>query len=189
MEKTPACCYLRRPIVRAMRLRPAQISDVRLLRRWDEKPHVKAASGEDGSFDWETELVREVDWGELLIAESEGRPIGFIQIIDPAREESRYWGDIEEGLRAIDIWIGEEGDLGRGLGTRMMRISLARCFADPEVEAVLLDPLAANTRAHRFYERLGFTQLGPRRFGQDDCLVYRLDREAWERQCRKEAGP
>jgi aminoglycoside 6'-N-acetyltransferase len=33
--------------------------------------------------------------------------IGFVQIIDPAREESHYWGDAPGGLRAIDIWIGE----------------------------------------------------------------------------------
>jgi len=32
-------------------------------------------------------------------------------------------------LRAVDIWIGEEGDLGRGHGTIIMRLALARCFA------------------------------------------------------------
>mgnify|MGYP003467119708 CR=1 FL=1 len=36
-----------------------------------------------------------------------------MQIIDPALEESHYWGDIGPDLRAIDIWIGSPGDLGR----------------------------------------------------------------------------
>jgi RimJ/RimL family protein N-acetyltransferase len=54
-------------------------------------------------------------------------------------------------MRAIDIWIGEESDLGRGYGTEMMRLALDRCFADQAVKAVLLDPLTRNTRAHRFY--------------------------------------
>jgi aminoglycoside 6'-N-acetyltransferase len=169
-----------------MRLRPALISDLPVLRSWDEQPHVLAARGKDDPVDWETELARRVDWGELLIAEIDGRPVGILQIIDPAREDSHYWGDIEEDLRAIDIWIGAEADLGRGFGTRMMRLGIERCFADPRVEAVLVDPLAANTRAHRFYERLGFRRIGPRRFGQDDCIVYRLDRSTWERQNRKE---
>jgi aminoglycoside 6'-N-acetyltransferase len=40
--------------------------------------------------------------------------------------------------------------------------------------AVLIDPLASNTRAHRFYGRLGFRFVERRRFGQDDCFVYRL---------------
>jgi aminoglycoside 6'-N-acetyltransferase len=44
---------------------------------------------------------------------------------------------------------------------------------------VLIDPLASNTRAHRFYERLGFEFVERRRFGADDCFVYRLPRAAW----------
>jgi aminoglycoside 6'-N-acetyltransferase len=162
-----------------MRLRPADPTDVALLRYWDAKPHVASASGADGGFDWESELSRSPDWRELLIAESDGRPIGFIQIIDPAREETNYWGEAEADLRAIDIWIGEEADLGRGYGTVMMRLALKRCFADPAVKAILLDPLASNTRAHRFYERFGFKPVGRRRFGGDDCIVYLLERQAW----------
>ena len=61
----------------------------------------------------------------------------------------------------------------------MMKLALARCFADPSVTAVLIDPLTSNTRAHRFYERLGFTFVEHRRFGKDDCSVYRLDRASW----------
>ncbi len=159
-----------------MILRPATLSDLDRLRHWDSQPHVAAAGGSDDAFDWEAELPRRVAWRELLIAEIGGRPIGIIQIIDPAEEETRYWGEIEAGLRAIDIWIGEEADLGRGYGTEMMRLALARCFADDKVTAVLVDPLARNTRTHRFYERLGFRRVERRRFGADDCFVYRLER-------------
>lgn len=114
-----------------------------------------------------------------MIAEVDHRPIGFVQIIDPAREESHYWGDVPAGLRAIDIWIGPQTDLGQGYGTSMMRLALARCFADPSVSAVLIDPLANNLRAHRFYERLGFQCVERRRFGRDDCVVYRLERRRY----------
>jgi len=61
----------------------------------------------------------------------------------------------------------------------MMQLVLARCFADPLVTAVLIDPLANNTRAHRFYERLGFQFVESRRFGDDECFVYRLNRADW----------
>jgi aminoglycoside 6'-N-acetyltransferase len=60
-----------------------------------------------------------------------------------------------------------------------MRLALQRCFATPTVKAVVIDPLAGNTRAHRFYERLGFRSVGRRMFGNDDCIVYRLERQAW----------
>lgn len=112
-----------------------------------------------------------------MIAEVDGRPIGYLEIINPGREESHYWGDMPEGVRAIDIWIGEESELGKGYGTQMMRLALSRCFADQTVSIVLVDPLAGNTRAHRFYERLGFRFVEHRYFGDDECCVYRLDRQ------------
>jgi aminoglycoside 6'-N-acetyltransferase len=159
----------------AVSLRPATPADEPLLRRWDEAPHVVASDPND-DWGWESELARSPEWREQLIAEVDGRPMGFVQIIDPAREESRYWGDIGANLRAIDLWIGDAADLGRGYGTRIMQLALERCFADPAVRAVLIDPLASNTAAHRFYERLGFRFVERRRFGADDCFVYRLDR-------------
>lgn len=158
-----------------MKLRPATPDDVRLLRHWDEQPHVIASDPND-DWNWEAELARSPDWREQLIAEVSGRPIGFIQIIDPAREETHYWSCTKPGRRAIDVWIGDEGDLGRGYGTEMMKLVIKRCFADPTVEAVLVDPLKSNTRAHRFYERLGFEFSVERRFGEDSCFVYRLAR-------------
>jgi aminoglycoside 6'-N-acetyltransferase len=161
-------------------LRPATPDDLALLRHWDEQPHVIASDPND-DWGWEVELHRHPDWREQLIAELDGRPIGFVEIIDPAREESHYWGDTSADLRAIDIWIGEEACLGKGYGTQMMRLALDRCFADPAVSAVLVDPLAGNTRAHRFYERLGFRFVEARRFGEDDCFVYRLQRADYER--------
>ncbi len=162
-----------------MVLRPASLADLELLEHWDSQPHVIAASGDDGGFDWRAELPRDVDWREMLIAEADGRPVGFIQIIDPLREETHYWGPVAPNLRAIDIWIGEENDLGRGFGTRMMQLAIERCFRVPLVAAVLVDPLETNRRARRFYERLGFEAVERRRFGNDDCTVYRLRRSAW----------
>ena len=159
-------------------LRTATLTDVALLRRWDEQPHVIESDPND-DWGWEVELGRSPDWREQLIAEVDGRPVGFIQIIDPAREETRYWGDISSGFRAVDIWIGEAGDLGKGYGTRIMQQVLRRCFDDPSVSEVLIDPLASNVRSHRFYERLGFRFLERRRFGLDDCSVYQLARDEW----------
>lgn len=122
-------------------------------------------------------MKRNPTWREQLIAEIDGKPIGFIQIIDPALEDSHYWGDAAPNLRAIDIWIGEATHLNQGYGTQMMNAAIARCFADPSVTAILIDPLANNTRAHRFYERFGFQFVERRQFGQDDCFVFRLERE------------
>jgi len=166
-------------------LRDALPSDVELLKQWDEQPHVVQSDPND-DWQWETELQRNPDWREQLIAELDGRPIGFVQIIDPAREESHYWGDIPENLRAIDIWLGDEKDLGKGYGTRVMQLAIERCFSDKNVTGILIDPLASNTKAHRFYERIGFRFLKKQRFNDDDCHVYELQRKNWHPPLRNE---
>jgi aminoglycoside 6'-N-acetyltransferase len=164
-----------------MILRHAAIDDLDLLRRWDDAPHVANTGGDPdfNDWDWETELDREVGWREMLIAEVDGRPIGFLQIIDPANEESHYWGNCDQNLRAVDIWIGEADCLRKGYGTAMMKHAIGRCFADPAVTAILIDPMADNVAAHRFYESLGFRFVERRFFGPDDCFVFKLDRAAW----------
>ena len=160
-------------------LRTAVPSDLALLSHWDEQPHTVASDPND-DWNWSEELYRDPPWREQLIAESAGRPIGFIQTIDPAIEETHYWGDVAPHLRAIDIWIGEATDLGKGYGTVMMQLAIKRCFADETITGILIDPLESNTRAHRFYERLGFQFVEKRKFGEDNCLVYYLGRKNWD---------
>lgn len=162
-----------------MLLRPARMDDIPILTRWDAMPHVISATGDDDVVDWEADIAADPPWRQILLAELGGRPIGVVQIIDPEVEETHYWGDAEPHLRAIDIWIGEPADLGHGYGTQMMQLALDLCFSPPDVTAVLIDPLESNVAARRFYERLGFAAAGPRVFGTDHCMVYRLDREAW----------
>jgi aminoglycoside 6'-N-acetyltransferase len=161
-----------------IRLRKATIDDLDLLRRWDDEPGV-VSSDPESDWNWPVELLREPDWREQLIAEKDGRSIGFVQIIDPVHEDGHYWGDVEENLRAIDIWIGAPSDRNQGHGSEIMRLALARCFAPTAVTAVLIDPLASNAAAHRFYERLGFVFVERRDFWGDDCFVYRLSRVDW----------
>jgi aminoglycoside 6'-N-acetyltransferase len=163
-------------------LRQATLADLPLVERWDEDPVVAASGGapEANDWNWAHELGRTVPWREFLIAERNGRPIGFIQIIDPQAEETHYWGDCPANLRALDIWIGEEDARGQGYGTAMMQAAIARCFADANVTAILIDPLADNLDAHRFYQRLGFRFVERRTFlGVDDCFVFQLTRADW----------
>lgn len=166
----------------SIKLRTVNINDLALLQHWDEQPHV-IESGVDGDeWQWETELAKNPEWREFLVAEVDGRPIGFMQIIDPLLEESHYWGEsVEPNLRAIDIWIGEKDALNKGYGTQMMKLAFEKCFAPAEVTAIIIDPLASNTDAHRFYERLGFKFVERRQFDDDDCFVYRLERADWEK--------
>lgn len=161
-----------------IKLRRATIEDVSLLEYWDQQAHVVAADPND-DWDWANDLHCDYTWREQLIAEVDDLPIGFIQIIDPAEEITHYWGEIGSNKRAIDIWIGEAKNMNKGYGTQMMKVALERCFATESVNEVIIDPLASNHSAIRFYKRLGFKFVEKRIFGQDQSAVYRLKRSDW----------
>jgi aminoglycoside 6'-N-acetyltransferase len=159
-------------------LRPVTELDIPLLNAWDEEPAVVASDPMD---DW--------DWHEILategllnyIAELDGRPIGCVQITDLLRDASHYWGEPQEGLMAIDITIGAQADRGKGHGGVMMRLAHDMCFADPNVQAILIDPLVTNTRAIQFYQRLGYRFIENRWFDDDYCAVHQLNRTDFEK--------
>ncbi len=167
----------------SIRLRRATCDDVPFLELWDTDPDVVAATTDDreidrafGGLDWRDELCHDSEVSYHLIAELDGRPIGAMQIIDPHEEPTHYWGEIEPNLRAIDIWIGAHNDRNQGYGAEMMRLAHTLCFADPSVTAIVIDPLASNTRALAFYHRLGYVPIEHRMFGDDACLVLKLSR-------------
>lgn len=170
-------------------IRIATLADVPALERWDREPSVIACVTDDPASAqafagavWADEIAANSDLACYYIAELDGRPIGAMQVIDPHLEPTHYWGEIEPGLRAIDIWIGDEADRSKGYGGVMMRSVIDACFADPAVNAIIIDPLNSNTEAHRFYRRLGFKAVGRQLFnGEDDCLVHRLERADWRK--------
>lgn len=168
-------------------LRNAIADDVAWLDRWDRDAGVIGSATDDpearvafANADWAEELAMQSDVYRYYIAELGRRPIGAVAICDPHLEPTHYWGHIEPNLRAIDIWIGAAADRNRGYGSQMMRTALELCFDDVRVTGIVIDPLASNERAHRFYRRLGFEPIGRRRFGDDDCLVHALSRYRWE---------
>ena len=157
-------------------LRPATADDIPLLEAWDADD-VVAASDPNDDWDW-PETLAAVGL-ENLMAEKDARPVGFIQITDLVADESRYWGEPQPGFMAIDIWIGEPDARGQGTGREMMRQAIARCFADPAIHTILIDPISSNTDAIAFYQKLGFTFRETRVFGADTCAVHQLTRIQW----------
>ena len=159
-------------------IRDATVEDLPTLLYWDKQDHVIEAT-DDSDWNWKEELRRRPEWREQLIAELNGTPIGFLQIIDPEQEETHYWGDVEPNKRAIDIWIGEKENLNKGYGTQMMRLALEKCFENPEVTQVLIDPLETNDKAIRFYQRIGFRFIEKRLFEDVVSDIYAMSREMW----------
>ena len=159
-----------------IKLRPAIINDLELVRYWDTKQHVIDCDPDD-EWNWEVELNRNPKWREQFVAELKGIAVGFIQIIDPYLEETQYWGTIEKNKRAIDIWIGEENNINKGYGTIMMKLAIKICFENSMIDGILVDPLKTSSKAHRFYTSLGFEFIEEREFDESVCFIYELKRK------------
>jgi RimJ/RimL family protein N-acetyltransferase len=91
---------------------------------------------------------------------ADGSPIGYIQSYTAMGSGDGWWTDEQDpGVRGIDQFLANAEDLGRGLGSRMVRAFVAELFADPEVTKVQTDPRPENRRAIRAYEKAGFRAL------------------------------
>lgn len=161
-------------------MRRATLEDRPILESWDAADDVAQWAGSDGPWDWEHELEPQGDEQQIFLAHVDDAAVGVLQLLDAAREPSAYWGEgTPEHTWAVDMWIGEARHRGRGIGTEMMNWALTRAFEDLGAHRVLVDPLIHNAAAIRFYRRCGFDEIGPRRFGEDECLVLGIDRERW----------
>lgn len=161
-----------------VRMRRAIPDDADLLHHWEYAEHVAPVIGTGPGWTWEQEIL--VDWQEVWISEVGDRPIGVVVLLDAAADPAHYWDTetqrVSPGTFAIDIWIGERDAIGRGYGTAMMKHAIVRAFEGHGAKRIVIDPLASNKRAIEFYRNLGFVEVGPRSFGNDDCLV--LERRA-----------
>jgi len=157
-------------------MRRATNGDIDLLRCWEHADHVAPVIGTGPGWEWETEI--NVDWQEVWVCEVDDSPIGVVILLDAAGEPCHYWDTETERVSpttfAIDIWIGVQDAIGRGYGTAMMQHAIARAFDVHGALRIVIDPLITNERAISFYRSLGFVEVGPRRFGNDDCLVLEL---------------
>jgi RimJ/RimL family protein N-acetyltransferase len=143
--------------------RPLEAADLPLLRAWLARPHVAEWWGAPPTSLAEVEAEyadalagTAPHWGYLAL--HRGAPIGFIQAYQPAAFHREGWwlDEHDPGVRGIDQFLADADQLGRGLGTAMVRAFVAQLFADSVVTRVQTDPAPANRRAIRCYEKAGF---------------------------------
>ena len=91
-----------------------------------------------------------------------GRPIGFIQFYRWAHyaEEAREVGIPFDGTTyGLDVFIGDESQIGRGVGTRVVALVSDYLIAELGASAVALTTAVDNQVAQRCYENAGFRKV------------------------------
>jgi aminoglycoside 6'-N-acetyltransferase len=131
------------------------------VREWwdpDDPPLTMAALA--GELDPQTDGD---DTTTSCIIENVGEPVGFIQFY-PWDAEQEYLATIgitvPSGSWGLDIFIGETGLEGTGIGSRTVRLLSDHLFADHDATAVALITEATNARAQASYRRAGMRVSG-----------------------------
>lgn len=163
---------------------PVTPADYPMLQRWLERPHMREWWGEP-----ETELgqirgmVEGSDPTRPFIFHVDGRPLGYIQAwnVDDALAggydaEAPWLNNLPRDAVGVDLSIGEEKLLSRGIGSAVLREFVALLIAEGH-ETIVIDPDESNKRAVRAYEKVGFSAHERYRDGDEVTLVMMLDRK------------
>jgi aminoglycoside 6'-N-acetyltransferase len=172
--------------------RRVTIDDFPLLQRWLRRSHVArwwhhetsdAAVARDFG-----PTVRGEELNEDLVVMLDGRPVGLVQRCRLAdypdyRDEIAQAVPVPDGAFTIDYLIGEADLIGKGLGTRMLIVAIARVWLDhPDASCIIVPVNAANIASWRALEKAGLRRVGAGELEPDNPAddplhyFYRIDR-------------
>lgn len=126
-----------------------------MLREWLSAPHAQEWWG---TPEEELDLIYDGKGEhEPLIACIHGEPVAYIQAWWPSQHTSLPWQNgMSMTTRGIDITIGRAEDLGKGLGSLIVKQFSAKLFSEG-ASRLVIDPDCRNERAIAAYLKAGFT--------------------------------
>ena len=149
---------------RAISFRRLRTSDLGLMHRWLNAPHVRRWWYAEGTFYKEIEEhylpgIGGRDPTDLFLILHGDEPIGFIQTYRISAEADEAYASLVgvDNSAGVDLFIGEPGYLYQGLGSSVIHRFLSEhVFSYPEVEVCVIGPEPKNVAAIRAYEKAGF---------------------------------
>ena len=139
----------------AYAFRPATHDDLPLLRRWLNTPEAVRWWGDPAE---QEDLLREdLDNPQMTmrIVSLDGRPFAYAQDYEVHAWPQPHLAHLPRGTRAIDTFIGEPDMVGRGHGSRYLRLRAGQLLA-AGAPLIAIDPDADNVRAQHAYAKAGF---------------------------------
>lgn len=130
-----------------------------LVHTWLAKPHVAEwfyGDGLQGTIKHLDEFLDGSLKAQYWIGSTNGRPFVFFitSNVEKPDDELSKWCSDEGKAITLDMLIGEESFLGKGLSAPVIQEFIRSQF--PHVDEVLIDPEAANERAVHVYQKAGF---------------------------------
>jgi aminoglycoside 6'-N-acetyltransferase len=143
--------------------RPMTAEDLPVMHEWLQREHVRRWWTKHATLEDVTEHYLPAIEGraatDLYFIVLDGALAGFIQTYQISNyPEYQQLVEVEEGVAGVDLFLAEEEQLGRGLGTRVLEEFVQRVvFAVPATRACIADPDAENRPSLRAFEKAGFS--------------------------------
>ena len=132
------------------------------MHEWLQRPHVRRWWSDHGTYEEVVEhYLPSIEGSEPTdhyIVFLDERPVGFIEIY-LASDHPDYAAlvGVGAGVAGVDLFIGEAGLIGQGLGTEIItRFVEEALFASPATIACIAGPDTRNTASIRAFEKAGF---------------------------------
>ncbi len=169
----------------ALVLVPFPDGEAAVLETWIGAPHV----GRWWKPDWTASVVAALRAGDApppdvrpWRIDLDGRPIGYAQDHDPARDGDAWVAEegVGPGTRCIELLIGEPDAINRKYGRDAIRALATRLFAEPGVERLVAAPHPDNWPAIIAFKRAGFRERGRRQFASGPVMALTAAKAVWK---------
>ena len=134
--------------------------DLPLLRRWFAEPHVARfwSPAEEGVAEIASHFARD-HVAPYLIVEG-GCPAGYLQLYHANPDEFWAGHDLPRETYGFDLFIGPPELVGRGIGSRAIRLAVRHLSSLPDAARLHIDPSPDNAAAIHVYGKAGFVPAG-----------------------------
>ena len=148
-----------------------------LLREWLGREHVSRWwRTREESVTHAEEALAGLDATDYYLIVADGRAVGMIETyrVDDHPDWAALVGEQGADASGLDLLIGEEDAVGRGLGPQVLEAFTREViFRAPDIKAVVATVEEANRRSWRAFEKAGFRHVGD---VEEDGLPHRLMR-------------
>ncbi len=136
--------------------------DRTLIRNWLAKPHVTKwfyGKGLDNTYQHLDEFIAGTAGANYWLTYDSIIPFAFLitSLVKKPDDKLSRWCIATGTTITLDMLIGDEKYLGKGFAFALIKEFFLSKFSN--VEEVLIDPEATNTRAIHVYKKVGFTIL------------------------------
>ena len=152
--------YFKKIIGENIYLSPMNVEDVEIYVKWMNDMKVTDGIGSsqrittiEGEKEW-LEAMNKANKYQFAIVSNEDKLLGNCSLFDI---------DFINGSATVGIFIGEEENRGKGLGSEALKLLIGYGFDYLNLNNIMLTVYSFNNRAIKCYKKVGFKEIGRRR--------------------------